>query len=145
VAVTASKKYRFLLVEDNLNDLFLVERAIRKAKLPIQLFIVRNGEEAVRYLRGDGVFADRDRYPFPMLVLSNLKMPKMNGLELLAWIRQQPQWQTLPIVIMSTSEDPGSIQQFNSQNDCSYVIKPVSQDDLIRLLEDAIARLPPLE
>jgi len=143
--VTASKKYRFLLAEDNPNDLFLVERAIRKANLPIQLFIVRNGEEAVRYLQGDGIFADRDRYPLPMLVLSNLKMPKMNGLELLAWIRQQPQWQTLPVVIMSTSEDPGSIQQFNSQSDCSYVIKPISQDDLTRLLQDAIARLPPLE
>jgi CheY-like chemotaxis protein len=131
--VTDSRKYRFLFAEDNPSDIFFVERAIKKANLPIQLHIVRNGEEAVNYLCGRGMFADRDRYPLPMLVLSNMKMPKMNGLELLTWIRQQPEFQDLPVVVMSNSDNPDESNQFNPLEACSYMIKPFSPDDLIEL------------
>jgi CheY-like chemotaxis protein len=142
---TDSKKYQILFAEDNPNDIFLVERAIRKANLPIQLHIVQNGEEAVSYLRGDEAFADRHRYPMPMLVLSNMKMPKMNGLELLTWIRQQPEFRDLPVVVMSSSEDPNEVKKFDVLDAKAYAIKPVSQADLADLLQRAIALLPPLE
>jgi CheY-like chemotaxis protein len=139
------KKYQVLFAEDNSNDIFLMERAIRKASLPIQLHLVRNGEEAVSYLRGEGEFGDRTRYPLPMLVLSNMKMPKMNGLELLRWIRQQPEFESVPVVVMSSSEDPGEAKEFSALEVNSYTIKPVAQVDLIELLQQAIALLPPLQ
>lgn len=76
--MTDLKKYLVLFVENNPNDIVFVERAIQQTHLPID-FVVRNGEEAVHYLRGDESFSNRERYPLPLLVLSDMNMPKKTG------------------------------------------------------------------
>lgn len=142
--MTDSKPYQFLFAEDNPNDIFLVERAIQKANLPIQLHIVRDGAEAVHYLSGEGKFADRDCYPLPMMVLANMKMPRMNGLELLTWIRQHPKFKDLPVVVMSSTENPDDGKKFNALHVSAYTAKPFTQTDLIALLKRTLALLSPL-
>jgi len=81
------KPFTVLLVEDDLNDIFLVKRAFRTARIPNPLQVVTDGEEAIRYLRGDGKYADRQLYPLPQLVVMDINMPRRSGFEVLEWVK----------------------------------------------------------
>ncbi len=140
----SSPQYPILLAEDNPNDLLFIKRAIDRGGLPFILHHVVNGEEAVGYLQGEGQYEDRERYPLPSLVISNVKMPRMNGLQLLQWIRQQSAWKDLLVVVLSGSGDPGEVGQFERLGVNSYFVKPVDLDDLVTTLQEVIALLPPL-
>ena len=80
-------KFSVLLVEDDLNDIFLVKRAFKKARIPNPLQVVTDGQEAIHYLRGVGKYADRGTYPLPTLVVMDIKMPRMTGFEVLEWVK----------------------------------------------------------
>lgn len=143
--MTPRRSYPVLLVENNVNDLLFIERAIAKAGLPISLHIVEHGEKAVQYLKGIGVYADRIRHPLPELILSNMKMPRMNGLELLYWMKQQPSLKQIPMVVMSSSDDPDEMERFVQLGVSAYFIKPVSLKDLTETLKRVVSLLPPLK
>ena len=85
--MTASRA--ILLVEDNEDDLFLMKRALRTARIVNPLIVVETGQEAMHYLDGAGKFADRDSYPIPAVVFIDLKLPFVFGHEVLAWIRRR--------------------------------------------------------
>src|SRR5260370_41654774 len=87
-----------LLVEDDANDLLLIERSFKKAGLDHALKVVRDGEQATDYLSGRGVYADRERFPLPFLVLLDLKMPGMNGFDVLQFARMTPVLEQFVIV-----------------------------------------------
>lgn len=143
--MTIAQKPTVLLAEDNPNDLFLVKRAIRKANLAVSVQVVGNGEEAVSYLMGEGDYADTERYPLPALILTNLKMPRMNGLELLIWVKQQPNLQDIPVVVMSSSEEPDEVRQITDLGANSYFVKPLSVDALAETLKNVMSFLPSVE
>src|SRR5438876_2679264 len=92
-----------LLAEDDPNDVLLIQRAFQRTHVANPLEVVRNGDEAVAYLSGQGKFADRARHPLPVLMLIDLKMPRKTGLEVLEWVRQQPGLKRLPIIVMTSS------------------------------------------
>ena len=92
-----------LLVEDNQSDVFLVERAFHKAKVPHLLQVVEDGEQAVAYLSGAGPYADRSRFPLPVFVLLDLKLPRKSGFEVLEWLRRQPAIRRVPVVVLTSS------------------------------------------
>src|SRR5688572_26902506 len=94
-----------LLAEDRDDDVVLVRRSFAKAFITNPLQVVRNGEEAIEYLSGEGQYANRAEYPLPALVLLDLKMPGKDGFEVIKWIRQQPGLNTLPIVVLTSSEN----------------------------------------
>jgi CheY-like chemotaxis protein len=142
--MASPEQYHILLVEDNANDVLFIERAIRRGNLPFILYHVQNGEEAVSYLLGNGQYGDREQCPLPNLVISNMKMPRMNGLQLWQWIRQQPEWDQLPIVVLSSSGDPTEVKQLETLGANSYFIKPVDLNDLVDTLKQITAWLPPL-
>lgn len=135
--------YPVLLVEDNPNDVLFILRAIQQGNLPLMLHHVQNGEAAVSYLQGDGPYGDRLRYPLPSLVISNIKMPRMNGLQLLKWMRQQVAWKYLPMVIFSSSGQPEEVAQCEKLGATSCLIKPVDLNDLVIALQQITALLPP--
>ena len=97
-----------LQVEDDPNDIFFLQRAMKKAGVLNPIQVARDGQQAIDYLQGVGKFADREKFPFPCLVLLDLKLPFVMGLEVLRWIRKQP-GRALPVVILTASAEDADI------------------------------------
>ncbi|GAB1544359.1 response regulator [Scytonema sp. NUACC21] len=132
-----------LVVEDNPNDLLFIQRAATKANLRICLKTVSTGDEAVSYLLGEGSYADREQYPLPNIILTDTRMPRMGGLELVIWIKQQPNFQDLPIVVMSSSIDSDDGGQFTALGINLHFIKPVSASGFEEILRQVLLLLAP--
>jgi CheY-like chemotaxis protein len=96
------------------------------------------------YLLAEGFYSDRERYPFPAPIVTNMKMPRMNGLELLAWIKQQPSLKHLPVLVMSSSEDPNEMSQVAALDGSSYFVKTSSLGGLTEVVKHMMSFLPPL-
>ena len=94
-----------LLIDDDENDIVLAKKALAAAKIENPLYVVRDGEEAMAYLEGMGKYSDRAEFPLPDLILLDLKMPRLDGFELLSWIRKQPHLKALRVVMLTSSED----------------------------------------
>ena len=124
-----------LVVEDDANDVLLIQRAFDKARILNPVRTVANGDEAVAYLSGEGPFADRETYPFPVLVLLDLKLPRRSGLEVLAWIRSLPGLKRLPIVVLTSSKESIDINRAYDLGANSYLVKPVGFDSLLELVK----------
>jgi CheY-like chemotaxis protein len=124
-----------LLAEDSENDVLMFRRAARRAKFSQPLHVVTNGEEVVAYLKGEGRFSDRAQYPLPGLVLLDLKMPRMNGFEVLQWVRQQPQFTALQVVVLSSSDEICDINRAYQLGANSFLVKPLSFDEFVGMLE----------
>src|SRR6185295_10702187 len=120
------QSFTVLLVEDDLNDIFLVKRAFKLARVKNPLQVVTDGQEAVAYLKGDGKYADRDMYPLPKLMVMDIKMPRRSGFEVLDWVKHNSGiLKRIPIVIVSSSEDPGDINRAYELGANAYMVKPV--------------------
>jgi CheY-like chemotaxis protein len=128
-----------LYAEDEENDVFLLKLALADLRLPHTLKWVPDGEQAIDYLAGTGTFTDRLRYPLPALVLLDIKMPKTSGLEVLKWIRQQPQFKSLPVVMLTSSlrdEDIAMARQLGADAYLLKVSHPSKLVDLVKSLHD---------
>jgi DNA-binding response OmpR family regulator len=123
-----------LLVEDDSNDVLLLERAVRKANLPLTLREVSDGELAMQYLSGEGAYADRARFPWPDLVLLDLKLPKRSGFEVLEWIRAQQACKRLPVAVLSSSRHHRDIDRAYDAGANSFLVKPVGFDTLLEMV-----------
>ena len=126
-----------LLVEDNPDDEELTIRALRKSKLSNEIIITHDGREALDFLFCEGAYADRDPAQKPAVVLLDLKLPKMNGIDVLKAIRSDARTAILPVVILtSSSEDEDMLNSYVSGAN-SYVRKPVAFTEFA----DAVSRL----
>ena len=106
------RSFTVLLVEDDLNDIFLVKRVFKIAHVRNPLQVVTDGQEAVSYLKGDDKYADRETYPLPKLIVMDIKMPRRSGFEVLEWVKgSHGPLKRIPIVIVSSSEDPADIKK----------------------------------
>jgi CheY-like chemotaxis protein len=113
-----------LLAEDDDNDVFFMRRALRKADIDLPLHVVTNGQEALDYLGGAGAFSDRDRYPLPSLLLLDLKMPFLNGFEVLAWINTQSSLKEIPVIVLTSSAEERDRQKAAELGAKAYFVKP---------------------
>ena len=127
-----------LLVEDDPNDVFLMERAMSKAHLELPFQVVVNGEEAISYLGGKGKFADRAAYPLPSCVFLDLKMPFVNGFEVLEWIQTQPSLSGLTTIVLTSSPEERDRQRAQQLGAKGYVVKPPTAQMLLEI----VAALP---
>ena len=124
-----------LLVEDDEADILLLRRAFRNAHIANPLVEVRDGQTAIQYLSGDGAYADRARYPLPFLMLLDLRLPKLSGFEVLAWIRDQPELAELIIVVLTTSDEVPDVTKAHELGANSYLVKPGSFDELVEMVK----------
>ena len=130
-----TKNYTVLLVEDDLNDIFLVKRAFKLARLETPLQVVTDGEEAIRYLRGEGRYADRSAYPVPKLVVMDIKMPRLTGFEVLEKVKQDGPLRRIPIVIVSSSDRLEDINRAYELGANAYMVKPMDYRSVEHLFE----------
>jgi len=130
-----SKPQVVLSVDDNDVDGALLERAFKRTLIPARLFRVSEGPQAMAYLSGDGIYQDRDSYPLPDLVLLDLAMPKMSGIEVLKWIRGQPKVNRTKVLIFTASEKPEDYKSANEIGADGYFLKPTKFDDLKKLVK----------
>jgi len=124
-----------LLVEDDPNDVLLIQRAFQKAGLHDSLKVVRNGDQAIEYLSGEGDYGDRGRFPLPFLVLLDLKMPGTDGFEVLTWARNLPSLRRLLIVVLTSSNLQSDVDKAYELGANSYLVKPVEFDDMVNLIK----------
>jgi CheY-like chemotaxis protein len=129
--MTTVAAHTILMAEDDDNDVFFLERAFKQAQISNPLQRVKDGEEAIAYLRGDGPYADREKFPLPTFMLLDLKMPRRNGFEVIAWTRQQPGIRRLPIAILTSSKEEPDINRAYDAGANTYLVKPVKFEDLV--------------
>jgi len=113
-----------LLAEDDDNDVFFMRRALQKAEVDFPLQVVTNGEEAIDYLGGTGQFTDRIQYPLPSIMFLDLKMPFLDGFEVLSWINMQPSLKEIPVVVLTSSAEERDRQKATELGAKGYFVKP---------------------
>jgi len=119
-----------LIVEDDPNDQLLMESAFRGAGVGTPIHIVQDGVEAIDYMCGEGKYADREKYPYPTFIITDLKMPRMDGFGVLEFLKKNPEWRVIPTVVLSASEDLDDIKKSYLLGASSYHIKPSSMNQL---------------
>ncbi len=124
-----------LLVEDDANDVVLLERAFRKAGLRETLHIARDGREAIDYLSGNRQYQNRERFPLPFLMLLDLKMPGIDGFEVLEWARSESSLRRLLIVVLTSSNLQSDVDRAYELGANSYLVKPVGFQEMVNLVQ----------
>lgn len=124
-----------LLVEDNPDDEKLTLRAFKKSNIKNELVIARDGVEALDYLFGTGSYAGRDLSIMPHLILLDLKLPKIDGLEVLRQLRANPRTKLLPVVILTSSKEQEDMIRGYSLGANSYVRKPIDFNQFIEAMQ----------
>jgi CheY-like chemotaxis protein len=124
-----------LLGEDEENDVILIRRALERARLANPVHAVSDGEEVLAYLRGEREFADRAKYPFPALLLLDLKLPRKSGFEVIEAVRADPKWKRLLIVVLSSSTLNPDIDRAYELGANSYLVKPPDFENLISMMK----------
>jgi len=125
-----------LLVEDSFDDVFFVKRAWQTHGEPYQLVHVTDGDKARAYLLGEDEFVTRAELPLPRLVVSDLKMPRWDGMQLLRWMRSQPQFSHLPFVMLSSSPQESDISNAYAAGANAYFVKPRTLTGFMQLLAE---------
>jgi two-component system response regulator len=126
-----------LLVEDNPADEELTLRALKQNKLANRVHVARDGAEALDYLFARGSYANRDRSSLPRVVLLDLKLPKVDGIEVLARIKADEMLKTLPVVMLTSSREEPDIARCYALGVNSYIVKPVEFESFIKAVADA--------
>jgi CheY-like chemotaxis protein len=130
-----SKHAPVLVAEDDPNDVFLLRRAFQKAGVFNAVVVAHNGQEAIDYLRGDGPYHNRANHPFPALMLLDLKMPLVDGFDVLAWLKSHPLDRKLPVVVLSSSNQEKDIQRAHQMGAHDYRVKPQQFEDLVEIVK----------
>lgn len=125
-----------LLVEDNRDHAELVMRTMEDFQVANSIIHVEDGEVALNYLYGRGIYADRTIFPVPHLILLDLRLPKVDGLDVLREIKGDETLRSLPVVILTTSDAERDMAMAYEYHANSYVTKPVNFDDFSKLLKD---------
>jgi CheY-like chemotaxis protein len=123
-----------LVVDDCEDDLLLMQDAFKRANCSHPLQEVRNGEEAIAYLKGEGPYSDRTRFPLPIVMLLDLNMPKKNGYDVLTWVRAQPDLKRLAVYILTASLRIEDVERAFYLGASSYLAKPGSLETLATMM-----------
>ena len=122
-----------LIADDDEDSILLLQNAFELAQVADTRRVVRNGKEVIDYLSGKGIYRDREDFPWPALMLLDLKMPVVDGFEVLQWWGEHRGGRELPIVVMSTSNQEGDILKAMAMGATAYQVKPGSFDYLVEV------------
>ncbi len=130
---------RVLYAEDDENDVYFMERAFNEMGARGDLRVVCNGQLATEYLAGTGAFGSREEFPLPGLLLLDVKMPEMSGLEVLSWVRQRPEFKRLTVVMFTSSTQPADVEYCAAHGADAYLVKPSQAGHLSELMPLVLA------
>jgi CheY-like chemotaxis protein len=128
-----------LLAEDDENDIFFMRRALQKADINCPVHVVRNGQEALDYLGGVGPFADRERHPLPAVIFLDLKMPFVDGFDVLAWLHSQSPFKNIPVIVLTSSAEDRDRRKATELGAKAYCVKPPGSEmikEMMRLANE---------
>jgi CheY-like chemotaxis protein len=128
------KPVQILLVEDSKMDVALTLDAFREAHLSNTIHVAHNGEEALQYLLGEGIYSDRKTYPLPIIILLDLKMPGIGGIEVLKIVKNTPEIKRIPVIILTSSREEGDRAMSYDYGANSYLVKPVSFEGFLEVV-----------
>jgi CheY-like chemotaxis protein len=121
---------RILLVDNDFDDQFFQERALQKVLRPnSSITMVSSGNEAIAYMIGEGKYADRETYPFPSLIITDLKMPRGDGFDVLEFLKNNPAWNIVPRIVFSSSSDPDDVRTAFLLGASAYHVKAMTKAD----------------
>ncbi len=136
---SSNPNFTILLVEDDENDILLIKKALKRNYVDNPIHVARNGQEAMDYLMGKGEFADREKHPFPDVVITDLKMPMVTGFELLSWIHEHPEYRVIPTIVLSSSKHDLDVARAYNSGANTYMVKPSDfeeQAEMIKIIRD---------
>lgn len=119
-----------LAAEDDRSDLWFLTEAMGGAGTAVALQAVRDGDEVLRYLLGEGEFGDREKHPLPDVLVLDLKMPRMGGLDVLRWVKENPEYKWLPTIVLSGSVMMDDVRQAYELGASGFFTKPSSFEEL---------------
>jgi CheY-like chemotaxis protein len=122
-----------LLAEDVEDDALVIQRVLKRAGIINPIIVVPDGHDAMEYLGGTGMYADREKFPLPGVVLLDLKMPKVGGFEVLEWCKTQPQLKDTLLIILTGQQEVGAMNQAYSLGAHSFLMKPANIEDIKNL------------
>lgn len=146
-----AEQHRILVVDDDSNQLFFNQQALQKAlNAGSTVNVTSGGEEAIAYLIGEGKFSDRQTYPFPSLVITDLNMPAGDGFHLLEFMQANPGWNVVPKIVLSSSDSDYDVRTAYYLGASVYHLKPATYSELEetmrRIVEYwATAQVPPID
>ena|ERR1700722_5866875 len=120
-----------LLVEDTEDDVFIMRQVLKKLPLKYRMHLAEDGRQALDYLQGIGKYADRAIYPFPSIIFLDLKLPKVNGFEVLTWISERPIIREIPVVMLTSSPEPSDRERAARLGAKTFLVKPPTAEVLI--------------
>jgi CheY-like chemotaxis protein len=128
-------RFIILIAEDDANDTLLLRRAFEKNGMDAPLHISADGADAIAYLQGAGPYADREKYPFPGAIVTDLKMPRCSGFELLEWVKNHAECSVIPTIILSASAENKDVMRCFELGANAYFQKPANFSDLCELVK----------
>lgn len=131
-----SRPVEILFAEDSEDDAILTIRGLKKSGLSNPIFHVKDGAEALDYMYCRGEYAERDINEVPRLLLLDLKMPKVSGMEVLEKIKTDPMFRDIPVVMLSSSKEDPDIQKCYALGANSYIVKPVESDNFFQTIKN---------
>jgi CheY-like chemotaxis protein len=123
-----------LYAEDEETDVYLFRMALKKCGLDHTILHVPDGQETIDYLKAEGHYSDRTKYPIPDLLLLDLKMPRASGLEVLEWKSRNGEWKDLPAVMLTSSDHPSDVESAKRLGAADYLIKPHDMASLVEIV-----------
>jgi CheY-like chemotaxis protein len=129
------KDLLILIAEDDPNDTLLIRRAFQKNGIENPVHICTDGQDAINYLRGEGQYADREKFPFPRAVITDLKMPRCSGFELLQWLDEHGECSVIPTIVLSASAEDRDVKKCFELGANAYFQKPSNFSDLCELVK----------
>jgi CheY-like chemotaxis protein len=124
-----------LIAEDDENDVIILERALRQVGFTNPFHVCKDGVDVVAYLCGRAPYQDRQKFPFPRILITDLKMPKMDGMQILKWLHQHQHCNVIPKIVLSASRQASDIQEAYKWGANSYFVKPGSYARLTQMLK----------
>jgi len=136
------KEWKMLLADDSADDRLLIARALKALGTVKLIFTLEDGHEVIAYLEGQGPYADREKFPTPDLLLLDLKMPRVNGFEVLEWLRKHKSLKPL-IAVLSSSEIPDDMKRASALGPKLYLVKSYNMGETLRPLISLLAGASP--